>query len=126
MRDSLLEATDETCGWTEGPARHSQTWWWNDEVDQCIKGKRRLWKEWKSGGSKNLNLEAKRHARTAVYAAKAEAERNRFVDVLRREDQRNEVFKIAKQMKRTNQDVVREKCIRNDRVAWPVQRRKRG
>ena len=54
LRDSLLEATDETCGWTKGPARHNQTWWWNDEVDQCIKDKRRLWKEWKSGGSKNL------------------------------------------------------------------------
>ena len=114
MRDSLLEVTDETCRWTKGPARHSQTWWCNDEVDQCIKEKRRLWKEWKSGGSKNLYLEAKRRVRTAVYAAKAEAERNRFADVLRREDQRNEVFKIAKQMKKTNQDVVGEKCIRND------------
>ena len=61
-----------------------------------------------------MYLEAKRRARTAVYAAKAEAERNRFADVLRREDQRNEVFKIAKQMKKTNQDVVGEKCIRND------------
>ena len=78
LRDSLLEATDETCGWTKGPARHSQTWWWNDEVDQCIKEKRRLWKEWKSGGSKNLYLEAKRRARTAVYAAKAEAEKKQI------------------------------------------------
>ena len=46
-----------------------------------------------------------------MYAAKAEAERNRFADVLRRKDQHNEVFKIAKQMKKTNQDVVGEKCI---------------
>ena len=60
----------------------------------------------------DLYLEAKHRARTAVYAAKAE--RNRFADALRREDQRNEVFKIAKQMKNTNQDVVGEKCIRND------------
>ena len=42
--ESLLEATDETCGWTKGPARHSQTWWWNDEVDQCTKEKRKLWR----------------------------------------------------------------------------------
>ena len=34
--------------------------------------------------------------------------------MLRSEDQRNEVFKIAKQMKKTNQDVVGEKCICND------------
>ena len=26
LRDSLLEATDETCEWTKGPTRHSQTW----------------------------------------------------------------------------------------------------
>ncbi|XP_057306130.1 uncharacterized protein LOC130644510 [Hydractinia symbiolongicarpus] len=128
-KNCLLEASDDTCGWTKGPARHRQTWWWNNEVDQCIKEKRKLWKEWKSGGSKNIYLEAKRHARTAVYKAKSEAERNRFADVLRREDQRNEVFKIAKQMKKTNQDVVGEKCICNDegvlasteeekRVAW--------
>ena len=36
------------------------------------------------------------------------------LQMLRREDQRNEVFKIAKQMKKTNQDVVGEKCIHND------------
>ena len=114
LRDSLLEATDETCGWTKGPARHSQTWWWNDEIDQCIKEKRRLWKELKSGGSKNLYLEAKCRARTAMYAEKQKQKENRFADVLRREDQRNEVFKIAKQMKKTNQDVIGEKCIHND------------
>ena len=38
-----------------------------------------------------------------------QCKRNRFADVLRREDQRNEVFKIAKQMKKTNHDVVGEK-----------------
>ena len=45
---------------------------------------------------------------------KQKQKENRFADVLRREGQHNEVFKIAKQMKKTNQDVVGEKCIRND------------
>lgn len=34
--------TDKSCGWTKGPARHEVTWWWNDEVDKAIHGKRCL------------------------------------------------------------------------------------
>lgn len=34
--------------------------------------------------------------------------------MLRRKYQRNELFRIARQMKNTNQDVVGEKCIRNN------------
>ena len=35
-------------------------------------------------------------------------------NVLRRDDGKDEIFKIAKHMARTNQDVVGDKCIRND------------
>ena len=35
--------------------------------------------------------------------------------MLRRDDDRVQVFKIAKQMTTTNQDTVGEKCVRNDR-----------
>ena len=28
----MLEATDRSCGWTRGPFRHKETWWWNDGV----------------------------------------------------------------------------------------------
>ncbi|XP_057295456.1 uncharacterized protein LOC130623926 [Hydractinia symbiolongicarpus] len=36
LKNCLLEASVDTCGWMKGPARHRQTWWWNNEVDQCI------------------------------------------------------------------------------------------
>ena len=51
-----------------------ETWWWNDSVNEVIKEKRRLWKEWQNGGDKEKYLEAKRKAKATVYAAKKKAQ----------------------------------------------------
>ncbi|KAK3893367.1 hypothetical protein Pcinc_002801 [Petrolisthes cinctipes] len=115
LKDTLLTVTEQTCGWTKGPPRHKVTWWWNEEVENSIKEKRKLWSDWKRGlVNKEMYLVAKRTARRAIYKAKTEAEKARFADILRRDDEKNEVFRIAKQMAKTNQDIVGEKCIRND------------
>ncbi|KAK3896219.1 hypothetical protein Pcinc_000141 [Petrolisthes cinctipes] len=115
LKDTLLTVTEQTCGWTKGPPTHKVTWWWNEEVENSIKEKRKLWSDWKRGlVNKEMYLVAKRTARRAIYKAKTEAEKARFADILRRDDEKNEVFRIAKQMAKTNQDIVGEKCIRND------------
>ena len=114
LKGCLLDASDNVCGWTKGPVRRRETWWWNRKVDNAIKEKRRLWKEWKAGSSKEPYLEAKRRAKSEVYAAKRRAEEERFPNVLTRDDQKNEVFKIAKQMAKTNQDIIGEKCVKGD------------
>ena len=75
-----------------------------------IKEKRRLWKIWKSGGSK----EAKRVAKKKVYAAKMKAEEVQFSNVASDKEDRNQLFKIARQMVKTNVDVVGDKCVTND------------
>ena len=41
MKEVWQKATEQVCGWTEGPPRHSETWWWNDEVVKAIEEKRR-------------------------------------------------------------------------------------
>ncbi len=46
MKDSLLGAVGEVCGWTKGPPRHSEAWWWDDEVGKKIDEKRKKFKEW--------------------------------------------------------------------------------
>ena len=114
MKDCLLEASDSVCGWTKGPVRRREMWWWNRDVDNAVKEKRRLWKEWKQGNSKEPYLAAKRRAKSVVYAAKKRVEEERFPNLLTRDDQKNEVFKIAKQMTKTNQDIIGEKCVRDD------------
>ena len=45
-RDKILKVASETCGWTKGPPRHVQTWWWNEEVEVKVKEKRVKFKEW--------------------------------------------------------------------------------
>ena len=61
LKNALLEAAESTCGWTKGGrVRHSETWWWNDEVENTIKAKRTAWKLWKNGGSKDDYIQAKR------------------------------------------------------------------
>ena len=42
LRECLLEVADEVCRKTKGNQRHSQTWWWNDDVAQVIKEKQRV------------------------------------------------------------------------------------
>ena len=115
LKDSLLKASDKVCGCTSKPPRHHITWWWNDDVEKTIKEKRRLWKAWHNDGGCEVEFhEAKRKAKKAVHAAKKKTEQERFRDVLRQEDDRAEVFKIAKQMTTRNHDVIGEKCVRNN------------
>ena len=45
-RDCLLNAVSEACGWTKGPPRHVQTWWWNEEVEKKVNEKKLKFKAW--------------------------------------------------------------------------------
>ena len=114
ITEDLLAYFGTVCGWTKGPPRHRVNWWWNDNVDIAVNEKRRFWKSWKQGGSREDYLETKRTARRAVYDKKRAAKLEKFENVLGREDDRPQSFKIAEQMT-TNQDIVGDKCIRNDR-----------
>ena len=69
LKQGLLSATDNICGWTKKGIWRKQTWWWNEKVSKDISEKRRLWMLWKAGGSKDKYLDAKQKARHAVYTA---------------------------------------------------------
>ena len=73
--------------------------------------KRRLWKLWKAGGSKDKYLDAKSKARHAVYAAKRNAEKEKFASA---KDIKEKIFMSHKQIRTVNQDVIGGKCIRSD------------
>ena len=70
-----------------------------------------LRKEWKSG-SKELYHAAKRRAKAKVYTAKKRAKEQTFANNLRGDYEKKEIFKVAKQMIKTNQDVVGEAGLR--------------
>ena len=72
---------------------------------------------WKLGdASKEKYLEAKEKARRAFYQAKCKSERKRFGNVMRRDNQKCDVLKIAKKIVKTNQNITGEQYIRNTDV----------
>ena len=97
VKTCLLNAADQVCSWTRGGrVRYAETQWWND-VDQHIKEKRRLWKLWEMGGSKEDYLAAKKYAKRAVYNAKKIAQETRFTEINTEKDC-NKIFQLAKKM----------------------------
>ena len=95
LKEALREGTDKRCRWTKGPARHKEIWWWNDDVSNSVSEMRKLWKEQKQGNRCKVE---KGKARRAVYQPKCKAEKKRFRSVMRRDDQKCDVFKIGKRM----------------------------
>ena len=111
LKSALLASTGEICGITKKRHQKRETWWWNDEVSAAIAEKRRCWKLWKQSGNKEEYLQAKRNAKRSVYTAKKTAEENKFADL---KPGMNDIFKIAKQMRKDNQDIIGDKCVKDD------------
>ena len=115
IKSCLLEACDKVCGWTRGGKQQKRkTWWWNDYVDEVIKQKRKLWKEWQNGGDKKKYLVAKRTAKATVYDAEKKAQSENLSD-LESKHGKNYVFKFAKRMKYENVDISGESCVKDDK-----------
>ena len=100
-KNGILKAAKKVCGKTRKRQWCKESWWWTDHASQAVEAKRRAYRAWKKGGSREEYNNAKRLAKLAVYQAKQEASLADFSD-------------IAKQMMRENQDVMGEKCVKND------------
>jgi len=44
MKEVWQKATEQVCGWTKGPQKYSETWWWNEEVAKFVEEKRMCYK----------------------------------------------------------------------------------
>ena len=114
IKKSLLNACDKVCGSTRGGIQiKRETWWWNDSVNEVIKEKRRLWKEWQNGGDKEKYLVAKRKAKATVYATKKKAQGENLCN-LESSHGKNYIFKLAKRMKYENVDISGDSCVKDD------------
>ena len=73
LKQGLITVADQVCGLTKEIPRRAETWWWNEKVKLAISEKKRLWKAWKTGGSKDEYINANKCAKHAVYIARKEA-----------------------------------------------------
>ena len=109
------------CGLSKKHQWKRETWWWDDKVEEAVKKKRECFKRHialakarqrrEAEDAKVAYNEAKRLAKHVVWQAKSVAEREIFSNIA---PNNTGIFKFAKQMDKTNQDVVGEKCVRND------------
>ena len=75
LKDKLLQATKQVCGVSSNHPWRKQTWWWNNQVEEAVREKRRCFKLWKAGGSRAAYNTAKRTSNRAVHQARSEAEK---------------------------------------------------
>ena len=106
-----MQATKQVCGVSSNHPWRKQTWWWNNQVEEAVRKKRRCFKLWKAGGSRAAYNTAKRTSNRVVHQAKSEAEK---VALQKIDARSGDVYRLAKQMRRDNQDVMGEKPVKND------------
>ena len=61
FKDATLKAAEEVCGTTKGE-KHigKETWWWNEEVQDGLKEKKKVLKRWQTEGWTEAKEEHKR------------------------------------------------------------------
>jgi len=47
----MIETAQLICGISKGPCRHKETWWWNEEVAEAVREKKKKYRKWKRENS---------------------------------------------------------------------------
>ena len=120
FKSSLNSAAETTCGYTKNHQWRNETWWWDPTVDEAISEKRKIFKVFKklrkqkrieeAQVAKDAYKVAKKLAKYKVWLAQHQADTSTFGHIGPDDP---EVYRIAKQMRRDNQDVCGEMPIRN-------------
>ena len=118
----MLDVAGEVCGYTKGKHRHSETWWWNKDVDVAVHIKRelfRIWRQCRNEEDRKKYCEAKKDANRVVYMAMDQKAREAVEKVDSSRDGR-ELFRIPKQRAGEKSDVVGISCLKDKNGAVKV------
>ena len=55
-----MDTAQVTCGWSKGPCRHKETWWWNEEVAEAVREKKKKYGKWRNEKSTEAREEYKK------------------------------------------------------------------
>ncbi|XP_065313843.1 uncharacterized protein LOC135923171 [Gordionus sp. m RMFG-2023] len=122
MKKAWVMTTEEVCGWTKGPPRHKETWWWSPEVAKAVDEKRRCFKVWynsKENSDNDIYKMAKRNAKKLIAKAQEE-KRHEFAKEMECADGIGNMVRMAKQMSKKRQDVIGVKCLKNMEVKMTI------
>ena len=122
LKSTLNSAAEEVCGYTKNHQWKRETWWWDMKVDEAVKEKRRCFKVWSRLKKQKVYGDArkaaraaydtaKKHAKRVVWLAKQDAAETVYANV---DHKGPEIHRMAKQMRRQNQDICGEMPVRNN------------
>jgi len=60
-----METAQLICGLSKGPCRHKETWWWNEEVADAVREKKKKYGNWKKEKSTEAWKEYKKSKQNA-------------------------------------------------------------
>jgi len=55
MKNIVTETAQVTCGLSKGPCRHEETWWWNEEVAETVRGKKKKYGNWEKKKNRQMH-----------------------------------------------------------------------
>ena len=92
--------------------REKETWWWNKEVQRCLREKKEAYKRLKDG-SNHQAYKNKKEAKRAVAKARGEVWREWYNNLEIKQGEEN-IFRIARTGAKQKKDIVHTAVIRND------------
>ena len=73
----MMESAQIICGITNGPRRHKETWWWNEEVAEAVREKKIKYGKWKKENMKEARMEYKKSRKMQRRLSLRQRKRNR-------------------------------------------------
>ena len=111
-KECALQATEEVCGVSKGKARHGETWWWNEEVQEVIARKkasfRTLQKHKTEENKAAYKMNKKKAKKVVAEAMKRETEK----ELALLDGRDNGIFRKLKIMKNESRDICENNCIK--------------
>ena len=115
LKSNLLDVAGEVCGYTKDKPRHSETWWWNKDVDVAVCRKRelfRIWRQSRNEEDRKKYCKAKKDAKRVVYVA-IDQKAWEAVEKVDSSCDGRELFRTAKQRTEEKSDVVGVSCLKD-------------
>jgi len=115
MKEEWQKAIEQVCGWTKGPPRNSETWWWNDEVLQLLRRTEGAIRYGIKPKQQVIGISIKRQdeMQGEVLLLHRKKTRQELVNELESTAVKKNVCRVAKQMAKSRQDVVGVNCVKD-------------
>ena len=115
MKGVWQKATEHVCGWTKGPSRYGETWCWNDEVAKAIEEKRNAIRYGIKPKQQVIGISIKRldemQGEESLLLRKRQGKS--LLMSWRVQQERQNVYRVAKQMTKSRQGVVGVNCVKD-------------